>query len=243
MSTIPNTLSPTIYALPTPEVVAPIYATVTTTPQGKVVSTERIYANTQPTTSNGFPFYDTNLTNPLTSANTMLNYLCVTIDDNTHRVLWNFTPSVLPDEFCNSIFGFGDDKKITFPNLPNGLSRYIDHAKWCTILHLYTNTINTIQHENQRRVKMTILVTILLYVLSLIIYPFAIILVTICALISPCFVWSTIIRPKMYLFLKGCNDILSSTSVIMTFCDKGNHYLDTPENTDYTFLFIERTHI
>ena len=241
MSTIPNTLSPTIYALPTPEVIAPVYATVVTNPQGHVISTERVYANTQPATSTHFPLYDTNLTNPLTSANTMANYICVNFDGNTHRVLWSFVPTVLPDEFCNSMFAFGNDTKITFPNLPNVLSIFVDHAKWCAILHLYTKTINTIHQKNKQRVQITAVLTIAFCVLSLFIHPLLILLVLTCAFISPCFVWSTIIRPEMNEFLKGSNEVLSSTPVIMTFCDRGNHYLDTSEYTDYSFLFIEKT--
>ena len=234
MTSVPKTLSPTIYSLPSTEVVAPIYTTVVTTPQGGIISTERVYANTH------FPFDDTNLTNPLTSANTMANYICVKIDDKTHRVIWSFVPNVLPDEFCNSVFAFGSDTKVTFPNLPNVVSRVIDHAKWCTILHLYTNTIRNIEQKNQRRVQITVALTILMSIITLIVYPLSIIIVLICAIISPCFVWSTIIRPEMDLFLKGSNEVLSDTPVMLSFCERANHYLDTSDYTDYSFLFIER---
>ena len=95
-------------------------------------------------------------------------------------------------------------------------------------VHLYTNTIRNIEQKNQRRVQITVASTILLSIISLIVYPLSIIIVLLCAIISPCFVWSTIIRPEMDLFLKGSTGFYL-TPVMLSFCEKSKSYLDTSD--------------
>jgi len=240
---MPTTLSPTIYALPSPHIAVPICATVTTTPQGETTLTRTYVNNHHPDPSIQSPFYNENtLTNPLTSAETMLHYICVNINDEKHRVLWSFVSNVLPDECCDTIFAFNPDVKVTFPALPNVLNKVIDNSKWHKIFIMYNDTIMSIRKKNQDRVKITAVATFIAVIVGFIIHPLLVILPILCSFISPCIAWSTIIQPEMETFLKKCNDdVLKNTNVTIVFCARGNNYLNTSDHTDYSFLLIEST--